>query len=58
MYGDPNMEYYGEGEEEEEEKKEECGEQCEEGEEDGVFEILFSPENTGDSTLSYSNPII
>lgn len=55
IYGDSNMEYGGEEEweEEEEEEKEQCTEQCEEGEDNGIFELLFSPENAGDSMFCY-----
>ena len=53
------MEYGGEEEwVEEEQEKEECAEQCEEGEDDGIFELLFSPENAGDSRFSHSNSIV
>ena len=49
------MEYGGEEEweEEGEEEKEQCTEQCEEGEDNGIFELLFSPENAGDSMFGY-----
>ena len=49
------MEYGGEEEweEEGEEEKEQCTEQCEEGEDNGIFELLFSPENAGDSMFCY-----